>query len=85
MLTINAAAIRTTTGQVFSVPKPGRHGDVFRMLQKSGASWHGATQGFLTSEGNFVTRAEAAVIAFSAGQLPHDQTIPETVFSEDLW
>ena len=41
-----------------------------------------AIQGFLTSEGRFVTRDEGAKIASAAGQL-HKAT--DFLFSEDFW
>lgn len=39
-------------------------------------------QGFLTDEGSFVSRAEAAKIAFAAGQI---QERKEFLFSEDIF
>lgn len=39
-------------------------------------------QGFLTNEGNFVTREEAAVIALESGQISEPKSY---LFSEDLW
>jgi hypothetical protein len=41
-----------------------------------------ADQGFMTSEGRFVERPEAAKIAVSAGQIPGE---PSILFSEDFW
>lgn len=39
-------------------------------------------QGFITDEGNFVSRAEAAKIAYEAGQT---ETIKNPLTSEHLW
>lgn len=39
-------------------------------------------QGFITSDNNFVTRREAAEIAFDAGQITEKKT---TLYSEDIY
>lgn len=39
-------------------------------------------QGFLTSEGRFVTREEAVMIAYRALQIKEKK---KTLYSEDLW
>lgn len=39
-------------------------------------------QGFLTDEDQFLTRREAAKLAFNCGQIEKEQII---LFSEDLW
>ena len=41
-------------------------------------------QGFLTSEGVFVSRKHGMIIAKLAGQVPMDHG-PDELFSEDLW
>lgn len=43
-----------------------------------------AEQGFLTSDGRFVSRAEGMQIAVGSGQLEYKEQFPE-LFSEDLW
>jgi len=83
--TITEAAI-LHAGQPWSVPRPGRHGDVIARL----AAAHPEDgpfveeQGFLTSRGRFVDRAEAGRIALAAGQTPALRRGNE-LYSEDLW
>lgn len=80
------------TGLVFS---GWRHGDCFTTLnawadllsskqrrQIGEDQIAGRNQGFLTSTGRYVDRAEAATIAYTAGQIP---TPKQTLFSEDLY
>jgi len=86
MTTIIAVAMRREA-DIFIVPRPGRHVDVFKLLARHKISHHGWTQGFLDSEGNFLTRAEAAKLAFCAQQYkdnPPDRC-QKTLCSEDLW
>lgn len=45
----------------------------------------GAIQGFLTSEGNFVDREEAMIIATAADQLVRDTYGSYTLYSEDIY
>lgn len=84
MLTITQAAIRSQDGQVFTVPRPGRHHTVILQMVEQGHSLKGATQGFLTSAGAFVTRYEAARIAVGAGQVLQGAT-PQSLLTEHLW
>ena len=79
------AAIRTADGEVFSVPPPGRHHDVIRVMAEVGAdTTHRSEQGFLTSSGVFVDRWTAAILAVKAGQTEKPRW-GEKLFSEDLW
>lgn len=83
--TIEQAAIRVGT-TVYSVPRPGRHGDVFAFMRTQGCDDVGFDQGFKTSQRNFVDREEAMRIARRAGQILKDPTFqPDTLFSEDVW
>ncbi len=83
---IDRAAVCTCGGKVFSVPQPGRHADVFRLMQEEGELKPiGAEQGFLLTDGRFVRRIPAKHIAREAGQLlPHAMGFRE-LFSEDVW
>lgn len=67
-----------------AVDPPERHCDIIRAYARATGNPlpAGSVQGFVTSDGRFVDRAEAAVIAFKAGQIdkPKDE-----LFSEDLW
>lgn len=76
-------------GRVYSVDRPGRHGDVIRIMAQAGldaAAMH--DQGFLTDTGRFVDRVQARQIAARSGQLlpprKNGYTGPK-LFSEDLW
>lgn len=88
-LRIVAAAI-FYRGMTFSLARPARHHDVMHAMVADfdldpGRS---AEQGFLTSDGAFVRRKPAAVIAERAGQLGviRPKTNPvDQLFSEDLW
>lgn len=79
---IKEAAIRLEDGRVFTGR---RHGDVLRKIKAAGVdrlvSVHGI-HGFVTECGQFVTRAEAAVVAFDAGQTPK---LLSGLTSEDLY
>ena len=73
----------------YSMPEPGRHHDLIRQVSElKGAGFSGLeTQGFLTEEGQFLTRRAAYALAFSTGQIkrkPHGYRGNE-LFSEDLW
>lgn len=85
---IEKAAL-TKDGQVFSVPRPARHNHVIYFAHKTlGLSedpvepLNEDVQGFVTSTGRFVDRAEAAKIALEAGQIPEAK---DALYSEDVW
>lgn len=83
---IVAAAVHAY-GATWSLPRPARHGDVLFAIDQAGlcALAHGPdSEGFLTSEGRFVGRLEAADIAVKAGQTDAPKW-PPRLFSEDLW
>lgn len=84
--TIDTAAIKWN-GRVWSVPRPGRHCDVFRAIwaEMGEVEVLGGTQGFVTSTGRFTDRKEGMNIAKAAGQLERGKFQPNTLFSEDLW
>lgn len=66
-----------------SLPAPARHHDIIRTMAMAGFSTPiGGRQGFLTSEGRFVGRNEAAGIAHAAGQT---QRPLANLHSEDVW
>ena len=84
--TITGSAIMHE-GIMYSVPAPGRHHDVIRMMHEK----HGLRntdmrlQGFVTSTGRFVTREEAVPIATAAGQIIKKTCPAFQLFSEDVW
>jgi hypothetical protein len=45
----------------------------------------GEEQGFVTDEGEFVDRAQAARIALECGQIKALRYSPTQLFSEELW
>lgn len=92
---IEAVAIRLA-GTTWTVPRPGRHHDVFARIaiERPELSRIGGEQGFLTSTGRFVDRAEARKIAEAAGQIIASRVDAQGVlykfdhyhlFSEDVW
>ena len=84
---IVGVAFKSRNGKyLISAMKPHRHNDLFYWLSNNmkgrfkGGDW---IQGFITLEGKFLNRAEAADYAMKIGQ-----TTPEyqgELFSEDLW
>jgi hypothetical protein len=82
---IVAAAIRQD-GMVCSVPRPGRHGDIIRKMAEAGISIPiNGEQGFLTSDGLFVDRVRAKMIAALAEQIMPGRGQHRELFSEDVW
>lgn len=85
MITIEMAAIRDHDGTVYTVPRPGRHHHVIRLMADKGiATPITGEQGFVTSEGKFVRRTIAGQIAIKAGQIEVLKCPPQ-LYSEDLW
>ena len=86
MTGIQAAAIRAPDGQVFSVPRPGRHHDVISLMIEAGwlAPIRGV-QGFITDDGAFVDRTAALEIAKANGQIVQKHGSANLLFSEDMW
>lgn len=73
--------------EVFEVPRPGRHHTVIALMAaRFGDGWYltDDVQGFVLSDGRFVTRKEAARIALENGQTPALRWPPD-LYSEDLW
>lgn len=82
--TIERAAIRRYT-TVWSVPRPGRHHDVIAFMAEQGVDARGCDQGFTTSTGRYVDRFEAMDIARAAGQIVGEPSMPDRLFSEDIF
>ena len=62
------------------------HGQCYEQILK--ADVQKSMQGFLTDKGQFVDRAEAAVIAYKCGQIPNDPATDDggaSLISEELW
>jgi len=58
------------------------HNIIARIVNKTGIKPAGGKQGFVTDNGRFVSREEAAKIAFASGQIKEQK---ERLFSEDLY
>lgn len=88
-LQVVCAAIRTDEGQVFHVDPPGRHHDVIRIIRQAGYKGPVSAnrQGFIVSNGQFVTREIALQIAANSGQIQINNCVAPKIglFSEDLW
>jgi hypothetical protein len=89
-LLIDCAAIRLDDGQIFSVPKPGRHHTVIAKIRAAGVTLPVGgddRQGFLLNDGKFVNRKDALHIALAAGQVQYEKCHAPWVglFSEDVW
>lgn len=82
---IVGAAIRIGR-EVISLPRPARHADVYKhaLVGTPADEVYGpeSVEGFLTSAGRFVDRAEAAKVARKAGQIESAILPLQTV---DLW
>ena len=69
---------------VLTQPAPARHGDVLCAYSVMTGDVFVGEQGFLTNEGDFVSRHKAMKIAEAAGQLLQ-KVFSAQLFSEDLW
>ena len=78
--TIQHAAIQRPSDGLILLGK--HHGKCY--WQRPVGELHNCLQGFVTSEGRFVSREEAGVIAFAAGQIDEDPK-GAGIFSEDFW
>lgn len=89
MQTITTAALKFEkdehTGVVW-LPRPNRHADIihFCVYTLGIPKPITATQGFMTSEGDFVEREEAGKIAVASGQIKK-LNHPPLLYTEDLW
>ncbi len=84
---IVSVAIKAKEGLIFSLPKPNRHVDIIRLLflvEIDPLVASNGEEGFLTSEGRFVDRIEAAQIALFSGQVAA-LLLPPKLRTEDLW
>jgi len=84
---VGQAAIMTSDGKVWSVPRPGRHDAVFKLISRAGyESPYHEVHGFITErDGVFLTRAQALRIARASGQLKKPLIGGGILTSEDLW
>lgn len=78
---IVAAALQVD-GLTYSLPRPAGHGEIFALMPIDPGR---EVQGFLTSEGRFVTRVEAMKIVHRAEQQFRTPQTSHELFSENLW
>ena len=79
-------------GIIYSLPAPHRHHDVIRLISTTTnermITRGPAIQGFLTSEGEFLDRKQAYLLACMTNQIKRDRDSGyqgNSLFSEDLW
>lgn len=74
-------------GKIYSLPSPNRHHHVIGLIADSnGVGINGPDiQGFLDSNGHFVNRADALLIALRAGQVLVPANVGNQLYSEDVW
>lgn len=85
-LTIVRSAIRDPDGTVYHLPQPARHHNVIRQMHDLGMhDPKKGEQGFITSEGLFVNRKEAKLIAVAADQLLERASKQDELYSECVW
>lgn len=80
MTRITYAAIRYPDGEIATAR---RHYQIIYLQGILGRFSRDCEQGFLDSEGNFLTREQAKEVALESGQISPDHQ--GTLFSEDLW
>lgn len=83
---IVGVALLTEQGKMYSLLKPARHVDLFKL--ESMGVLASAKQGFLLDDGSFVDRVEAYIIASCNGQLINENFSASGIkqlYSENLW
>jgi len=87
METISQAAL-FYGGEIYTVPRPGRHCDVIKMMCNDYGLRNMSrpeNQGFVTSTGRFVNREEGLKIAQEANQIIKKHPRASELYSEDMW
>jgi hypothetical protein len=83
---IACASIKFADIGVLSLPAPARHHHVmWSRLLFMGTPMHNCVQGFLTTSGRFVDRAEGLRIAEKRGQIVEKHGNEGELYSEDMW
>jgi hypothetical protein len=72
---------------VVTAERPGRHHNIIHALAALGMKTPiGGDQAFVTSQGRFVDREEAAQLAIAAEQIKEEDLVaPPDLYSEDVW
>jgi hypothetical protein len=81
---VAAALLDPATFMIATLPRPARHHTIMHALVNRGVNPISWEQGFLTSNGRFVTRNVAEQVARLTGQLTKP-LIGSILTSEDLW
>lgn len=68
-------------GYIHTMPPPARHHTILWAMRDDPGPYN---QGFLTSTGRYISRAEAVDVAYRSGQCKTPK-VPNKLFSEDLW
>lgn len=77
MLTVETAAIAYEDGTVYTLPRPARHHNVqWLVVEKGVHNSRKGEEGFVLSDGSFVGRKQAKLIAVAADQLLKDLSTP---------
>lgn len=87
MIKIINAAVKIKLNDIdliICAERPTRHHNIIHALYKIGIKNDSREQGFLTSDGCFVGRKDAAKIAIKSRQIDKLKH-PPNLFSEDLW
>ena len=85
------AAIKLPNSTIGTITPPGRHSDIWSLLEDADFSTTEiaqGVQGFIEANGDFKTREEAYIIAKEAGQIIKRDDVTETIgtlYTEDLW
>lgn len=84
---VEAAAIKDHKGKLWTLPKPSRHPDIMRCMSEKGLSMfvRESDKGFLLTNGEFVSRRTAKVIAGFQGQLLKPSCNVPELYTEDMW
>mgnify|MGYP001594391118 FL=1 len=86
---ITAVAIRDPEGRVHSLPKPNRPSDLIKHMIHQGVRKVSSQyeQGFLTEDGRFLNRFDAAkhVVLVQQSLRSKTRSIHGLLFSEDVW
>ena len=80
---ITGVALLGEDGRMWALPRPARHFHLFALAAFQGTTPDPCEQGFVTAEGVFFNRKQAAEIALECGQV--DALNSDELFSEDVW
>lgn len=84
---IECAAIMGFDGKVYSMPRPNRHHNIIAYMARDlgHPTPISGKQGFVTTDGEFVDRRKAKLIAIENNQLIPGHSQLDILFSECMW